>query len=221
MLKACLGTRSGAKFGTKRAGVKSSSGQVSSFYFGCQKFCVMIDSIMSSFINAAMSGFIGEVKKSDITCQIMKKRFLISELELYKFALFQYDLPVIIKHGVIQEIPWTSLKKDPIVVSVNNIFITAKFCCGDPSSVISEQELYDMRERQLHAHKSFKSKFESLIGLIPKSDSMSNAIVENLRVKMKNFHLRSEIEDGESAQVSDSVPVKSVHFTLAVRSFVP
>ena len=59
-----------------------------------------MNALIGDFINAAVSAHISNIHKSAVNSNLLNGKLSISELELYKYMLLQYHMPIIIKKGM-------------------------------------------------------------------------------------------------------------------------
>lgn len=161
----------------------------------------MLNKLLGDFINGAISAHTSRIKNQDVSLKFFQNSFNITELELYKFALFQYGFPIVIKCGIIKNIeiivPWTTFQTDSVKITIDDIFILATFPGSDPENFISDQDLYDIREHQLAAHHEFSKKFNNILKQISsqKLSQIVKRVMHSCSIEIKNLHLRIEIEN--------------------------
>ena len=63
-----------------------------------------MQNLIGTFINGAISAYMIDVKKNDISGSITQKNLDISQLEIFPDALLQHNIPLLIKHGSIKNV---------------------------------------------------------------------------------------------------------------------
>ncbi|OHS97356.1 hypothetical protein TRFO_36452 [Tritrichomonas foetus] len=163
----------------------------------------MFNKLLGDFINGALSAHTAKIKNQNVSLMIFKNAMNITELELYKFALFQYGIPVIIKCGIVKNvdvvIPWVTFQSDPVKISIDDIYILASFPGDDPKSFVSDQDIFDIREHQLAAHYQFSKNFKNILKQISTKtlEEIAQRFLHCFSLTIKNLHIRIEIPAGK------------------------
>ena len=161
-----------------------------------------MNALIGDFINAAVSAHISNIHKSAVNSNLLNGKLSISELELYKYMLLQYHMPIIIKKGIVRSIdiklPITNMKKGQSEIIIQDVMIVATLCLGDPELYVSEEELFQLREHQLEAHELFKKKYKAIIKFLSleKLKKFSKTTLSDFKMLINNFHFRIELENG-------------------------
>ena len=161
----------------------------------------MLNKLLGDFINGAISAHTSQIRNQDVSLKFLQNSINITELELYKFAFFQYGFPIIIKQGIIKNIdivvPWATFQFDPVKITIENIFILASFPGDDPTNFITDQDLHDIREHQLAAHHEFSKRFYKILKQISsqKLSQIAKRTMHSCSIEIKNLHVRIEIEN--------------------------
>ncbi|KAK8887601.1 hypothetical protein M9Y10_038652 [Tritrichomonas musculus] len=177
----------------------------------------MLNSVIGDFINAALSAHMDEINKNAVDSKLLSNQLYISEISLYKFALLQYQLPLIIKTGIIKgidiRIPFTGVSKEPSKITINDVAILCTLCTGNPRTIITANDMYQLRERQLEAHDLFKLKYKNILKILPfdKLKNLSKKMMNSITIEITHFHLRIELKSGHALGLySDKIIFKSV-----------
>lgn len=176
----------------------------------------MLNSVIGDFINAALSAHMDEINKNAVDSKILNNQLFISEISLYKYALLQYQMPLIIKMGIIKgidiRIPFTGVSKEASRITINDVAIVCTLCTGNPRVIITSNDLFQLRERQLEAHDLFKQKYKNILKILPfdKLKGLPKRMMNNFTVQIEHFHLRIEFKEGHSLGIfSDKIIFKS------------
>ena len=163
----------------------------------------MFNKLLGDFINGAISAHTSRIKNQDISLKFFQNSLNIAELELYKFAFYQYGLPIIIKCGIVKNkkivVPWASFQFDPVKITIDDIYILASFPGEDLTDFICEKNFYEIREHQLSSHREFTKRFNKILQQISsqKLSQIAKRVMHSCSIKIKNLHVRIEIPNQE------------------------
>ncbi|KAA1090635.1 hypothetical protein PGT21_008107 [Puccinia graminis f. sp. tritici] len=187
---------------------------------------MVLESVVSSVLNQVLSAYVENFNPKQLNVGIWGGDIKLKDLKLKKGALDKFRLPVDVLDGSISSlvltVPWTALGSRPVKAVIENIYLLA--VPRSENNFDSEED-----EKRKQASKMEKLKNSELL-LSPtaattdnseeanKNESfvaaMTNKILDNLQLRIKNVHIRYEDKL--------SVPGHpfSVGFTLAELSAV-
>jgi len=187
---------------------------------------MVLESVVSSVLNQVLSAYVENFNPKQLNVGIWGGDIKLKDLKLKKGALDKFRLPVDVLDGSISSlvltVPWTALGSRPVKAVIENIYLLAV-----PRSETNFDAEEDEKRKQ--ASKMEKLKNSELL-LSPTSApadtseeanknesfvaAMTNKILDNLQLKIKNVHIRYE----------DKLSVEghpfSIGFTLAELSAV-
>ena len=105
----------------------------------------MLNGIILDFVNAAVSGFLEETELSAFKFKLLDNSLFLSELKMYKYALLQFDIPLIVHSSSVKDIkiriPWNNFNNESVVVTIGDVFLDAEVLSSDPSELFTEEEI--------------------------------------------------------------------------------
>ena len=131
-----------------------------------------MQSIIKDFVNGAVSAYMTEINKENISGSLTKKNLDISQLEIFPDALLQHGFPLLIKKGTIKNISIkvpTKFKTDPVKITIDSVIILGSLCTHDPT----RDEIINMKSHILEAYQFFRKRYKMLLGMMPKQSFLS------------------------------------------------
>lgn len=156
-----------------------------------------MQSIIKDFVNGAVSAYMTEINKKNISGSITKKNLDISELDVFPDALLQHGLPVLVKKGTIKNISIhipTKFRTDPVKIKIDSVVILGSLCTHDPT----RDEVINMKIHMLNAYQFFRKRFKMLLGIMPKQGFLSivRTIFSNIILDINHIHVIIEYPSG-------------------------
>lgn len=161
---------------------------------------IVMQNIIKTFINGAISAYMVEVNKSDISGSLTQKNLVISQLDIYPDALLQHGIPLFIKNGsiknVVIHIP-TKFKTDPILITIDSVTILAVLSNNNPTP----ETIANMKLRMLKAYKYFRKCYKLILALLSNNSFLSvfRTIISNVIMEIKHIHVQIEYLPKESS----------------------
>ncbi|KAH9459830.1 hypothetical protein Pst134EB_008053 [Puccinia striiformis f. sp. tritici] len=165
---------------------------------------MVLESVVSSVLNQVLSAYVENFNPKQLNVGIWGGDIKLKDLKLKKGALDKFRLPVDVLDGSISSlvltVPWTALGSRPVKAVIENIYLLA---------VPRSEDNFDAEEdeKRKQASKMEKLKNSELL-LSPtaaatdnseeanKNESfvaaMTNKILDNLQLRIKNVHIRYE-----------------------------
>lgn len=180
-----------------------------------------MQSIIKDFVNGAVSAYMTEINKKNISGSITKKNLDISQLEIFPDALLQHGLPLLIKKGTIKNISIhipTKFKTDPVKIKIDSVVILGSLCTHDPT----RDEVINMKIHMLNAYQFFRKRFKMMLGIMPKQGFLSivRTIFSNIILDINHIHIHIEYPSGTSETFEDfgNIELQASKFSLSKSS---
>lgn len=147
----------------------------------------MIEAVVSKVVTSKLKKYIEKVKGSQMQMKLWKGSASFDNLTLKSTALSNHDLPLVIKKGTIGHVhvafPWKSLTTEPCIVEISDVFIVANI--DEEILVRKELETVKQDETEANKKKTAKERKETW-------QSLTDTIIDNARLSIKNVHIRLE-----------------------------
>ena len=142
--------------------------------------------IVSSVLSQLLSRYIDYIDESQLEIELWNGKCQLENVKIAENALSSHYIPLIVQKGVLDKInlifPWSRLKSEPCEINIENIFILATI---NGTTLIYKDLSSKNKSKSLEALDSSMESGSSLTAF--------NSIIDNLRVNLKNIHLRIEI----------------------------
>ena len=142
--------------------------------------------IVSSVLSQVLSRYIDHIDESQLEIELWNGKCQLENVKIAENALSSHYIPLIVQKGVLDKInlifPWSRLKSEPCEINIENIFILATI---NGTTLIYKDLSSKNKSKSLEALDSSMESGSSLTAF--------NSIIDNLRVNLKNIHLRIEI----------------------------
>ena len=163
----------------------------------------MLEGLVAGLLNRFLGMYVKNFDAKQLNVGIWNGDVKLRDLELRKEALDQLHLPVNVVEGHLGEltmsIPWTNLRGKPVRVTIQDIFLLA--APKEDAEFNEEEESkreHDVKMEKLENAELLKQR--NVEGVSPEeqqksqsfTESLTNAIVDNLQVSIKNIHIRYE-----------------------------
>ncbi|KAK6636913.1 hypothetical protein RUM43_010577 [Polyplax serrata] len=157
----------------------------------------MFEGLVASIFNKWLGKYVEDLDTEQLNVGIFGGEVKLQELKLKPEALFELQLPIEVKYGVIGAIsltiPWTNLSSKAIVINVEDVLVV-----GVP---IGTGEFSHDKERRLI--RAMKKKIlddiegENFLGGGPGSlyDDIIMALTNNIQISIQKIHVRYEDEN--------------------------
>ena len=136
----------------------------------------MFTDFFADLINALLSGYVEGITKEQTKFSITKQKFELENLQLYKHAFLQHEIPLIVERGIISKLnistPIKSLSELDCSVDCKDVQILCKPLFWKNSMYISREEGQKVREHQILSHELFKKTFNSFISILSDKSSL-------------------------------------------------
>ena len=157
-----------------------------------------ITDIVSDYITAVILGYSQGIDKSKVSVSLKNLKLEIKDLELYKFAMMQHGLPIVIDRGfignIMVEFPAAiRIFEDATIIRVRDVTIGASCCCGEGGEFPPLEEMQGIRDHELKAHELFKKTFYNVFTRVTSRDfhdvflkivSKAVVVVENVKINV-------------------------------------
>lgn len=163
----------------------------------------MLEGLVANLLNRFLGMYVKNFDATQLNVGIWNGDVKLRNLELRREALDQLHLPVNVVEGhlgqLTMSIPWTNLRGKPVRVNIEDVFLLA---------APKEDAAYDEEEEAKRAHAVKMEKLENAEllkqgtteGLSKEekqksqsfTQSLTDAIVDNLQVSIKSIHIRYE-----------------------------
>ncbi|KAJ5075790.1 vacuolar protein sorting-associated protein 13a-related [Anaeramoeba ignava] len=152
-----------------------------------------MQTVLTSVLNHLLGQFVEHLDSSNLKLGVFKGDVSLNNLKLKVDALNFLKLPIKIKEGFLGEfrlkIPWKNLKNGTILLEINKIYLI----CSSSNYVNDDdaiEQAYEIKKKLLESYElSQKEKKIKSPGFV---DSLVAKIIDNLKVSIKNIHLRYE-----------------------------
>lgn len=167
----------------------------------------MFSDLLCEWINSSLSSYLEGVSKDQANFSLLKGKLELSHVQLYKYALLQHNLPLVIDRGVISSIeinvPVKSLTDIFATVNVQDITIVCHPLILATDKYLPKEDLPKIREHQMHAHEYFKKTFNSLISKSSLNlyKGIIRSFLRNVKINVSNIHIRVEIENNDFVDI--------------------
>eukprot|EP01137_Pigoraptor_chileana_P012954 Opistho-2@65866 len=89
----------------------------------------MFESLVTEVLKRFLGDYVDGLNKAQLSIAVWNGDVELENLSLKKNALKALDLPINVLHGYLGKltlkIPWKKLKSEPVLVSIDNLFIVA------------------------------------------------------------------------------------------------
>lgn len=163
----------------------------------------MLEGLVAGLLNRFLGMYVKNFDAKQLNVGIWNGDVKLRDLELRREALDQLHLPVNVVEGhlgqLTMSIPWTNLRGKPVKVNIEDVFLLA---------APKEDAEYNEEEEAKRAHAVKIEKLENAELLKERNteglsqeeqkksqsftESLTNAIVDNLQVSIKRIHIRYE-----------------------------
>lgn len=163
----------------------------------------MLESLVASILNRTLGSYVEDFDPNQLNIGIWSGDAKLRDLKLKKEALDRIGLPLSLKLGHIGQltlqIPWSNLGSKPVRILIEDVLIFAR---------AKLPETFDTEEENAKEQRIKRQKLDSLeLGenTMPNSatpeekaqnesfiESLTNKIVDNLQITIKNIHFRYE-----------------------------
>lgn len=169
---------------------------------------MVLESVVSSVLNQVLSAYVENFNPKQLNVGIWGGDIKLKNLKLKRGALDKFRLPVDVVEGsigsLVLTVPWTALGSRPVKAVIEDIYLLA---------VPASESKFDPQEddRRKQASKMEKLKNSELLLTSPAGDptspnstqeesnknesfvaAMTNKILDNLQLRIKNVHIRYE-----------------------------
>ena len=148
----------------------------------------MLGNVVVKFMTKYLSEYIETLDKSQMEMEIWKGQATFEDLVILPTAFSTHLLPFVVKKGIIKNVklnfPWKKLSSEPCVVEISDVYILLNL---DLEVLIKK----DLQAKQSAIHKEELMTKEEEKGTW---NSLLTNIYENLKINIKNIHIRLEIK---------------------------
>ncbi|KAI9322742.1 hypothetical protein BX666DRAFT_2109183 [Dichotomocladium elegans] len=162
----------------------------------------MLESLVATILNRSLGSYVSNLNYDQLNIGVWKGEANLRDLKLRREALDKLKLPIDVVEGYLGElkliIPWSNLKKEPVKVYIDNVYLLAVPKSEATLSLDEEEK----RAQQLKERRLATAELLSTKGLDQQQpDESSNdgfisqlttKVVDNLQVSIKNIHIRFE-----------------------------
>lgn len=150
---------------------------------------MIIKKLVSPILSNLLSKYIENINLNELKLSLFSGNLSLDNLSIKANCLFEHQIPIKIIHGTIKRIrcsiPYVNLKTNPSIFEIENLFIFGKF--SDNSAIFSHVQSYEFQNFNLGLEQQRISQKDFQNGLF-------ESILENMKVKITNIHIRIEHE---------------------------
>eukprot|EP01133_Synstelium_polycarpum_P005870 gene5870-6788_t len=160
---------------------------------------MVFEGVVAEVIDRFLGSFLQEVTKKQLKIGLFNGNVLLKNVEIKPEALRAFDLPVAVNRGVVGrlviKVPWTSLKTDPVIIQLQDIYVLASSIDNIPPSDDDEDESQGDKFRRFLKLDKDKKKKTNNKGKEKKSsfkEKLVTKIINNLQIVVEKLHIRYE-----------------------------
>ncbi|EAY07426.1 hypothetical protein TVAG_419680 [Trichomonas vaginalis G3] len=171
--------------------------------------------LLCEWINSSLSSYLEDISRDQTNFSLFKGKLELSHVQLYKYALLQHNLPLVIDQGVISSMvvnmPLKNLVDVNATVKIDEITIICHPLILTKEKYPPKEDIPKIRDHQMNAHDYFKKTFNSLISKssIKFYQNIIRSFVKNVKISINNVHIRIEIPRHRSVNVL-GVKIKNI-----------
>ncbi|KAL0275996.1 UNVERIFIED_CONTAM: hypothetical protein PYX00_003683 [Menopon gallinae] len=154
----------------------------------------MFEGLVASILNKWLGKYVEDLDTEQFNVGIFSGEVKLYNLKLKPEALFELELPIEVKYGVIGEmsltIPWSSLSSQAIAVSIEEIFIVANPVGFDEFDAEKEKRLLRTTRKKILDDLEGEGLFGSGNGTL--LDGLLSALANNIQLFVRKVHVRYE-----------------------------
>eukprot|EP01080_Neovahlkampfia_damariscottae_P010721 gene10721-3341_t len=181
---------------------------------------MVFEKIVATLLDRFLGKYVTNFDAKNLKIGLVSGEVILTNLEVIDSAFDQFNLPLSVLRGTIGlfklKIPVTSLQKNPVIVEISDIFIVLrpkKFVEWDMSkenektqtSKQQKLEMHDLLQKEKNENKKQNINNEGLI------KKLTNTIINNVQVTIKNVHIRYE---------DVSIPSNPVAFGFTMKQLI-
>ncbi|KAK7790642.1 hypothetical protein R5R35_006536 [Gryllus longicercus] len=176
----------------------------------------MFEGVVATFLNRYLGKYIQDLDIENLNIGIFQGDVQLTDLRLKPEALYELDLPIEVKVGIIGKIslniPWSGLYSQSVVVSIEDVYIIA----GPTTDRKYDSELEKRLIRAAKRKKLEALEGEKLFGTGPSDsktfiENLVATIINNLQVFIRNVHIRYEdCVTNKTSPISCGVCIQSI-----------
>ncbi|XP_048140983.1 uncharacterized protein LOC115736923 isoform X3 [Rhodamnia argentea] len=157
----------------------------------------MLEDQVANLLQRYLGNYVRGLNKEALKISVWKGDVELTNMQLKPEALNALKLPVRVKAGFLGsvklKVPWSRLGQEPVLVSLDRIFLLAEpstgveGCSEDSIQEAKKSRVREMEMRLLERAQQLKSEVnQSWLG------SLINTIIGNLKLSISNIHIRYE-----------------------------
>ncbi|XP_058190168.1 uncharacterized protein LOC131307586 isoform X5 [Rhododendron vialii] len=157
----------------------------------------MLEDQVTYLLQRYLGNYVRGLNKEALKISVWKGDVELTNMQLKPEALNALKLPVKVKAGFLGsvklKVPWSRLGQDPVLVSLDRIFLLAEpatqveGCSEDTVQEVKKSQIREMEMKLLESRQLFKSEMnKSWLG------SLIDTIIGNLKLSISNIHIRYE-----------------------------
>ncbi|XP_028077973.1 LOW QUALITY PROTEIN: uncharacterized protein LOC114279888 [Camellia sinensis] len=158
----------------------------------------MLEDQVASLLQRYLGNYVRGLNKEALKISVWKGDVELTNMQLKPEALNALKLPVKVKAGFLGsvklKVPWSRLGQDPVLVSLDRIFLLAEpatqveGCSEDAVQEVKKSRILEMEMKLLESRQLLKSEEmnKSWLG------SLIDTIIGNLKLSISNIHIRYE-----------------------------
>ncbi|XP_057487524.1 uncharacterized protein LOC130773593 isoform X2 [Actinidia eriantha] len=157
----------------------------------------MLEDQVAYLLQRYLGNYVRGLNKETLKISVWKGDVELTNMQLKPEALNALKLPVKVKAGFLGsvklKVPWSRLGQDPVLVSLDRIFLLAEpatqvqGCSEDTIQEVKKSRIRDMEMKLLESRQVLTSEMnKSWLG------SLIDTIIGNLKLSISNIHIRYE-----------------------------
>ncbi|MBW0469311.1 hypothetical protein O181_009026, partial [Austropuccinia psidii MF-1] len=167
---------------------------------------MVLESVVSSVLNQILSAYVENFNPNQLNVGIWGGDIKLKNLKLKRGALDKFRLPIDVVEGsigsLVLTVPWTALGSRPVKAAIDNIYLLAvpssenKFDPEDDERRKQATKMEKLKNSELLLSSTAGTPGNTSIEEAEKNESfvaaMTNKILDNLQLRIKNVHVRYE-----------------------------
>eukprot|EP01135_Chromosphaera_perkinsii_P007458 Nk52_evm10s859 gene=Nk52_evmTU10s859 len=165
----------------------------------------MFESLVASILNQYLGQYVENLDTNQLNISIWGGDVKLQNLVLKAEALSDLDLPITVDEGYLGlltlKVPWKNLTTQPVVVLVNDLYLTAKpISAYKYDKKKAQQAAFALKQQAISNYESWKAAKKEMAtaakddggGEVSFSEKLVARIVENVQITIENVHIRYE-----------------------------
>ncbi|XP_046422194.1 vacuolar protein sorting-associated protein 13A-like isoform X1 [Neodiprion fabricii] len=184
----------------------------------------MFEGAVAALLNRFLGNYVEDLDTENFNVGIFSGDAYLTDLKLKTEALYQLGLPIKIKIGLIGKIslkiPWTGLTSQPVIVSIEDIYIIAVPALGDVYDPEIEKRLIRAAKKKIleDLDEDYFLGYGITSSLL---DSLVTSVINNFQITINNVHVRYEDSFTQTIPVACGLCIQSLSVTTTNNKWKP